>query len=227
MDPYHSFYALIVAGGTGARMGSSLPKQFMEMAGLPMMVHTLLPFAGAPEIREILLVLPAEHIPRGEEIVRNYFPGRAVRVVEGGSTRAQSVRKGLEQLPDDGIVAIHDGARPLVTRDLILRSFAEAAKSGAAVPIIHVSDTVRKFSGTESEVVDREMLRLVQTPQTFSLRIIKDAYKRTGSKTFTDDASVIAEAGYRFNFIDGDIFNLKVTTPEDLELASAILERRK
>ncbi len=219
-------YALITAGGAGTRMKNSLPKQFLEVAGKPLLMHTFQTFLRyAPNI-EFVLVLPEAYFEFWQSLCQKHrFPHRHQMAV-CGPTRFHSVKNGLKQVPDDALVAIHDGVRPLVSLETIGRGFHYAEKFGNAIPVIPVSESVRITENALSETLPREKLRLVQTPQCFQARLIKKAYNKNYTESFTDDASVFETDGHRIFLVDGNPENIKITTPSDLRMAEALLSPR-
>lgn len=219
-------YAIIVAGGRGLRMGGELPKQFLPLGGKPVLMRTLEIFEG--EVNRIILVLPEDHIPFWQELCQRYHFTLPHTVALGGETRFHSVRSGLSHLPQEGLVAVHDGVRPLVSRVLIRRSFEEAERSGAALPACPVTDSLRlRQDEGKSEAVDRSRYVAVQTPQTFDLGRLQQAYEQAYSPLFTDDASVYeAESLGSITLIDGEATNIKLTTPRDLLLAELLLRKK-
>lgn len=219
-------YAIIVAGGRGLRMGGELPKQFLPLSGKPVLMRTLELFEG--EVSRIILVLPEDHIPFWEELCEQYHFTLTHTVALGGETRFHSVRSGLSHLPQEGLVAVHDGVRPLASRALIRRSFEEAERSGAALPACPVTDSLRlRQDEGKSEAVDRSRYVAVQTPQTFDLGRLQQAYEQAYSPLFTDDASVYEAASLgSITLIDGEETNIKLTTPRDLLLAELLLREK-
>ena len=219
-------YAIIVAGGRGLRMGGELPKQFLPLSGKPVLMRTLELFEG--EVSRIILVLPEDHIPFWQELCEQYHFTQTHTVALGGETRFHSVRSGLSHLPQEGLVAVHDGVRPLVSRVLIRRSFEEAERSGAALPACPVTDSLRlRQDEGKSEAVDRSRYVAVQTPQTFDLGRLQQAYEQAYSPLFTDDASVYEAASLgSITLIDGEETNIKLTTPRDLLLAELLLREK-
>nr|WP_314478844.1 2-C-methyl-D-erythritol 4-phosphate cytidylyltransferase [uncultured Porphyromonas sp.] len=219
-------YAIIVAGGRGLRMGGELPKQFLPLSGKPVLMRTLELFEG--EVSRIILVLPEDHIPFWEELCEQYHFTLTHTVALGGETRFHSVRSGLSHLPQEGLVAVHDGVRPLASRALIRRSFEEAERSGAALPACPVTDSLRlRQEEGKSEAVDRSRYVAVQTPQTFDLGRLQQAYEQAYSPLFTDDASVYEAASLgSITLIDGEETNIKLTTPRDLLLAELLLREK-
>lgn len=219
-------YAIIVAGGRGLRMGGELPKQFLPLSGKPVLMRTLELFEG--EVNRIILVLPEDHIPFWQELCERYHFTLPHTVALGGETRFHSVRSGLSHLPQEGLVAVHDGVRPLASRALIRRSFEEAERSGAALPACPVTDSLRlRQEEGKSDAVDRSRYVAVQTPQTFDLGQLQQAYEQAYSPLFTDDASVYEAASLgSITLIDGEETNIKLTTPRDLLLAELLLREK-
>ena len=215
-------YALIVAGGSGSRMQSSMPKQFIQLAGKPILFRTLEKFASLQSI-EIHLVLPKAHIKNWEELCLRYGFEVKHSITEGGETRFHSVKKGLEAITGDGLVAVHDGVRPLVSRELIERLFTEAEKKGNAVPAILVNESMRSVSGEKNFFTDRSMYRLIQTPQCFFSGTLKKAFDREYGITFTDEANVAEASGMNIHLVEGEVRNIKITTPDDLITAEAFV----
>lgn len=220
--------AIIVAGGSGTRMGADRPKQFLELRGEPVLVHTLRRFAEpALRVERLVLVLPHDQVATWQELHARYAPELAHDVVTGGATRWASVRQGLARLKEytAGVVAVHDGVRPLTPLSVIENTYAAAARHGAAVAAVVPKDSVRGLSATGSYALDRARLRLVQTPQCFELGLLRRAYQLPELPTFTDDASVVEDLQHPIHLVEGDYRNLKITTPEDLLLAEALLGR--
>ncbi len=219
-------YAIIVAGGKGTRMGSQIPKQFLPIAGKPVLMHTLERFAQAKTTISVVLVLPQNQFEPWEALCKKYRFTLPHQCVIGGATRTESVFNGLQVLPEQGLVAVHDGVRPLVSDALIERAYQTAAAKGNAIAAVPLKDSIRQLhpDGT-SYAVDRSMFQLVQTPQTFQLALFKEAYRQAmqSAQTFTDDASVAEAAGHTIHLVSGDYQNIKITTPEDLQFAEAFL----
>jgi 2-C-methyl-D-erythritol 4-phosphate cytidylyltransferase len=211
-------YAIIVAGGSGSRMKSDIPKQFIEVGGLPILMHTLKRFEEAePEI-ELILVLPESQFEYWSQLCDQY-PTVPHQLVKGGNTRFQSGLNGLKAIENEGLVAIHDGVRPFVSAEIIQESFKVANEKGTAVVSVPSKDSVR----VNGQAIDRSTVRLIQTPQTFQIPLIKKAFETEELSTFTDDASVAEHAGFTINLIEGSYENIKITTPEDLQWAEIIL----
>ena len=213
-------YAIIVAGGSGSRMKSDIPKQFIEVEGLPILMHTLKRFKEADSEMELILVLPASQFDYWKMLC-NKYPTVPHQLVEGGKTRFQSSLNGLQVIDNEGLVAIHDGVRPFVSVDIINESFIVAAEKGTAIVSIPSKDSVR----VNGKSIDRSTVRIIQTPQTFQIPLIKKAFETEELSTFTDDASVAELAGFEINLIEGNYENIKITTPEDLLWAEVILSK--
>lgn len=220
-------YAVIVAGGKGTRMGSALPKQFITIDGLPILMHTINAFhAYSPDLR-IILVLPQEDFQTWASLCKQFNFGKAIELQAGGSTRFQSVKLGLSRISGDGIVAIHDGVRPLIAPTVIARSFQVAAKERSAVAAVNLKESIRIVEPGGTKALDRSLFRLIQTPQTFDVALIQAAYTLTEDPRLTDDASVAERAGHQVTLIEGAYENVKITTPEDLVFAEAFLRSQK
>jgi 2-C-methyl-D-erythritol 4-phosphate cytidylyltransferase len=217
-------YAIIVAGGSGARMGGDVPKQFQLLKGKPVLWHTLKAFTDAYDDVQIILVLPEVHIDKGEQIAGE-FPDHRIRITTGGDTRFQSVKNGLQLVDAHSIVFVHDGVRCLITAQLIRHCAEVAIEKGNAIPAIVVTDTVRIETSEGFEQTDRNRVRIIQTPQTFHSNIIKPAFEQTYQESFTDEASVVEKTGVKINLIEGEATNIKITRPVDLLIAEKILEK--
>ncbi len=219
---------IIVAGGTGSRMGSKIPKQFMFIDGKPLLVRTINRFAEALPNAQIIVTLPKEHIDYWKDLKARFDVSKH-RVMEGGQERFHSVRNGVISFGDNiDYIAVHDGVRPLVSCEVIENVLSCAIKHGAAVPVIHPVDSLRRVDESGgSQVVDRSEIRIVQTPQIFAAKMLSDAYDVDYSPQFTDDASVVEFSGGRVTLCDGDVNNIKVTTLKDLLVAEAILENQE
>lgn len=223
--------AVIVAAGKGERMGTALPKPFLAMAGVPLIVRTLRSLGRSVFIRKIILVVAAEREQYCQALLDQYGPfDTAVSLAHGGPERQDSVRFGLAALdPDCDIVVIHDAARPFVTVDIVERSIMSAAEYGAALVAIPARDTIKRVNAEQMviETVPRHDLWLAQTPQTFRVALIRDAHSRAQAlgMTMTDDAALLEWAGGGVKIVAGDARNFKITTPEDLQLAEAILKQ--
>ncbi len=217
-------YALIVAGGKGTRIKSKTPKQFLELNGLPILMHTLNAFYRYSSAINIILVLPADDFSTWEDLCQKHQFEKPVLLQQGGDSRFQSVKNGLSKIEGDGIVAIHDGVRPLVSEDIIGASFRLAAVHQSAVAAVRLKESIRITDQDNTKAVDRSKFRLIQTPQTFQVSLIKQAYEIKEDPSLTDDASVAERAGYTISLFEGSYENIKITTPEDLIVASALLK---
>lgn len=218
-------FAIIVAGGSGQRMNSTIPKQFLLLQGKPVLYHTLEAFHKADPKTELLVVLPTEQFDYWKSIISE-LPEIPHRLVEGGESRFHSSKNAIETLQGEGIVAIHDGVRPIIEPELISVSYQEAITKGNAVLAVASKDSVR-FLSTENhrfEHLNRESIRLIQTPQIFTLKDLKTAFKQDYSTDFTDDARVVESIGVKINLVEGSYRNIKITTPEDLDLAEVLLK---
>ena len=217
---------LIVAGGRGTRMGGPQPKQFLELAGRPVLMHTLEAFDRWDASARLIVVLPEDQIDTWKRLCEAHVFGRIHRVVAGGETRFHSVRNGLDDVASDGLIAVHDGVRPLVAPSVIAACFAAAADGGAAVPVVPVVESVREVDvDGGSRPVDRTRLRVVQTPQVFRADVLRAAYCLPYDPRFTDDASVVEASGVAVRLVPGNRENIKLTTPMDLLLAEQLMRR--
>ncbi|MEJ1238476.1 2-C-methyl-D-erythritol 4-phosphate cytidylyltransferase [Chryseolinea sp. T2] len=231
--------AIIVAGGKGLRLPGDIPKQFIEICGLPVLMHTVIAFRSYSASLEIILVLPAGDIPLWNELCLKHSFTEKITVVSGGSSRFHSVSNGLNQTSGPGLVAVHDGVRPLVTADIIASSFSIAKKCRSAVASVLLKESIREVESPlsakepatlqemRSVSLDRTKFRLMQTPQTFDIALLKGAYDKALGDSFTDDASVVESTGDTITLFDGSYENIKITTPEDLIVAEAIMRSRK
>ncbi|WP_151086748.1 2-C-methyl-D-erythritol 4-phosphate cytidylyltransferase [Hymenobacter baengnokdamensis] len=219
-------YAILVAGGTGQRMGADRPKQFLLLRGEPVLLHTLRRFAEPTlGVAQVVVVLPFDQLAYWQSICKKYNITLPHTLVAGGATRWASVKAGLAALPADAagaLVAVHDGVRPLVSTPVIEAAYQAAAAHGAAAAAVPPKDSVRLLGAAGSSPLDRRRLRLMQTPQTFDLALLRRAYRLPELPTFTDDASVVDDL-HPVHLVEGDYRNLKITTPEDLLLAEALL----
>lgn len=216
-------FALIVAGGSGIRMGMEVPKQFLVLAGKPLLMHTIETFASYDPDIEIIIVLPSSQIAYWDELCHQHGFRHKLNVVQGGPFRFFSVKNGLDSITEEGIVFIHDGVRPLVTFETIRRCYEAAREKGNAIPVVPVSESVRWLGDQGNEILDRNRVRLVQTPQTFRVSLIKKAYDLPFDEKFTDDASVLENAGHEIYLTEGNRENIKITWPEDMETAERFL----
>lgn len=219
-------YAVIVAGGTGTRMKSDLPKQFLLLKNKPVLFYTLDTFLRAYDDLTIILVLPEAHMAKGQEIIDGYFNNSRIQLTGGGRTRFHSVQNGLSQIKEEGIIFVHDGVRCLVTHDLIHRCYETAVKFGTAIPGVRAKDSIRMITRRGNEPLDRNVIRLVQTPQTFHSKILLEAYKIDYKDTFTDEATVVEAFGLKVHLIEGEENNIKITDPVDLMVADKIMSAK-
>lgn len=220
-------YVIIVAGGKGERMGASTPKQFLELAGKPILMHTLEKFKQTIPSIEIILALPENQVDFWEELCHKHkFVNIPHQIIKGGETRFHSVKNALTLVKENSIVGIHDGVRPLVSTATIETCFTEAEKNGNAIPVIEVVESIRYVSKEDNanKAVARSCYKLVQTPQCFSSEIILKAYDQTFDASFTDDASVVEGLGETISLVDGNRENIKITTAEDLLVAEAFIK---
>ncbi|MFN2394531.1 MAG: 2-C-methyl-D-erythritol 4-phosphate cytidylyltransferase [Bacteroidales bacterium] len=217
-------YAIITAGGSGLRMNSSLPKQFLPLHGKPILFHTISVFLRfSPDIH-IILVLPEEHRERWKSLCSKHHFHPPITLAHGGPTRFHSVKNGLKYIPEDALVAIHDGVRPLVSLRTIQQCFHIASKFGNAIPAVSINESVRLLEGAFSKVISRDSIRLIQTPQCFLASKIKAAYNVNYDPSFTDDATVLENNGERVYMVEGNKENIKITTPEELVIATSLME---
>lgn len=215
--------ALIVAAGKGSRMNNEIPKQFLLLKNKPVLYYTLKAFLNAYENIEIILVLPGQHIAKGQEIIDGYFDHSRFRLCEGGRTRFHSVQNGLSLIKEESIVFVHDGVRCLLTSNLVKKCYEAAVENGTAVPAVECTDSVRMITDSGNKIINRSKLRLVQTPQTFHSKIILPAFEIDYKDKFTDEASVVEAFGIKIHLIEGEANNIKITTPADLLLAESLL----
>ncbi|MCR5644002.1 MAG: 2-C-methyl-D-erythritol 4-phosphate cytidylyltransferase [Prevotella sp.] len=220
------YYAILVAGGKGLRMGGDTPKQFLPIHGRPVLMRTIDSFIEAYDKIRIILVLPESQQEYWHQLCEEYDFRVPVEIVSGGETRFHSVKNGLSLIPEDAeaIVGVHDGVRPFASIETIRRSYRAAEEHGAAVPVIPVVETLRHLLPEgDSQTVIRDDYRLVQTPQTFQLSLLREAYLQPYQPFFTDDASVVEEMGYQITLVEGNRENIKITTPADLKYAEYLM----
>jgi 2-C-methyl-D-erythritol 4-phosphate cytidylyltransferase len=221
-------YAVIVAGGAGLRMGTQVPKQFLLLRGKPVLWHTLNVFLDAYEDLEIILVLPEEHMETGRTILSSTRAPHRIRMIAGGATRFHSVKNGLQAVSDavisePAVIFVHDGVRCLLTTDLVHRCYEKAVEHGVAIPVIPSKDSVRLVTAKGNEAIDRNQVKLVQTPQTFLSGILLPSYQVEYRELFTDEATVVEASGHEVHLVEGEPNNIKITTPVDLRLAEQLL----
>ena len=218
--------AIIVAGGTGQRMGTTLPKQFLAIEGKSILLHTIDQFVSAFSDINFVIVLPADYIHEGENIIASSELSQSFQFVAGGDTRFQSVKNGLAQADPASIVFVHDAVRCLLTPDLIQRCYQQAVEKGSAIPAVSSTDTIRITEGTKHHVVDRANVMMIQTPQTFNAALLKKAFEQVYQPSFTDEANVLEASGKEVYLIEGEYENIKITRPLDLAIAEYILAKR-
>jgi len=220
-------YAVIVAGGKGIRMGKPVPKQFLSLAGKPLLYHAISAFVSAfPDI-QIILVLPEDKLDFIDTLSLAFTNQQNIKIVAGGESRFHSVQNGLKEVADNSVVFIHDGARPLASAMLITNCYKQALEKGSAIPAIAVAESMRLLEGDHTMPVNREQLRIIQTPQTFRSGIILPAFRQEYTPLFTDEATVAEAYGAHVYLIEGERSNIKVTTPEDMIIAEALLKARE
>jgi 2-C-methyl-D-erythritol 4-phosphate cytidylyltransferase len=215
--------AVIVAGGNGSRMNSALPKQFLIINNKPVLFYTLNTFLTAYSDLDIILVLPEEYIAAGQEIIDAWFDYRRIQITAGGRTRFHSVQNGLQLIKEESIVFVHDGVRCLLSTDLIKRCYDAALEYGSAIPVIDSKDSVRLQKQDRNEAIDRNLVKLVQTPQTFHSKILLPAFKIDFKDKFTDEATVVEAFGLKVHLVEGEENNFQITKPADLLIAAQLL----
>ena len=218
-------YVIVVAGGKGLRMGSDIPKQFLPISGKPVLMRTLERFREYSAELQIILVLPETQQDYWHGLCKEYHFQVEYLLANGGQTRFHSVQNGLALVPDDaeGVVGVHDGVRPFPSVDVIRNCFETARTAKAVIPVIPVVETVRHLEGDSSVTVPRGDYRLVQTPQTFDIQLLKEANRQPYNDGFTDDASVVESYGHTITLVEGNRENIKITTPYDIVVAEAII----
>lgn len=218
--------AIIVAGGTGQRMGRVVPKQFLTIEGKPILLHTIDQFVAAFSDINFIIVLPLGYIQEGESLIASSGLTQSFQFVAGGDTRFQSVKNGLAKVDQDAIVFVHDAVRCLLTPALIQRCFQQAVEKGSAIPAVSATDSIRMVEGATHHVVDRENVMMIQTPQTFNAGILMKAFEQAYQPSFTDEANVVEASGHPVYLVDGEFENIKITRPLDLAIAEYILAKR-
>lgn len=221
------YYAIIVGGGSGSRMQSETPKQFMLLNSKPILMHTIEAFYYSDLKPDIIVVLNVDFHTYWEQLCKKYNFSIPHTLIKGGLQRFHSVKNGIRSIKGNAVVAIHDAVRPLASNEIICRSFREAEQTGNAVVAIKTRDSVRQKMGNSSIPLNRDEIYLVQTPQTFQFALLNKAYKQEYRNEFTDDASVVERTGVTINLIEGESKNLKITFPEDLSLAEFYLSQTK
>lgn len=219
-------FAIIVAGGSGTRMGGNLPKQFLLLNNKPVLYYTLKTFLEAYDDLQIILVLPAEYTDMGQEIIDAWFDKDRIRISTGGDTRFQSVKNGLQLIKEESIIFVHDGVRCLLTTALIQACYEKALQTGSAIPAVKSKDSVRLITEEGNDAFDRNNVMLVQTPQTFHSKILLPAFNIDYKDKFTDEASVVEAYGLKVSLVEGEDTNIKITKPVDMLIAEVILNNR-
>lgn len=215
---------IITAGGIGKRMGASIPKQFIELNGLPVLMHTIQRFYNANPSFEIIVVLPDAHIQFWKELIDKHLFRVKHQIVEGGKERFFSIKNGLKHATGE-LIGVHDGVRPFVSLEVIEKTYQAAKTNGAAIPVVNLKESVRQIDQNNSLAVDRTKFKIVQTPQCFRADIIQKSYLQPYSSQFTDDASVVELSGHQISLVDGNDENIKITTPMDLKLAEVLCNK--
>ena len=219
-------YAVIVAGGSGSRMNSAIPKQFLLVKNKPVLYYTLDTFLKAYDDLKIILVLPEEYVATGQEIIDAWFDYKRIKITVGGRTRFHSVQNGLHLVDEESIVFVHDAVRCLLSVSLIHRCYDAALEFGAAVPVVDCKDSVRFVSAHGNEALERRNVKLVQTPQVFLSTILLPAFNIDYKDKFTDEATVVEAFGMKVHLVEGEEDNIKITRPFDLLLAEKIMDER-
>ena len=216
-------YVIIVAGGKGTRMGKEIPKQFLPVGGKAVLMHTISAFYGYDRNIRIILVLPEEQQSYWNELCKQHSFDIPHEIVSGGNSRFQSVKNGLHRAGSHGLIAVHDGVRPFVSRNVIDAAFRTAESEGSAVPVLKMTYSIREITEDNKNIAkDRDRYVSVQTQQTFRADILQEAYNREYNERFTDDASVVEAAGYPVSLIESNRENIKITVPFDLQIAEII-----
>jgi 2-C-methyl-D-erythritol 4-phosphate cytidylyltransferase len=218
--------AVIVAGGSGTRMGAEIPKQLLEINNKPILIYTIEAFVSAFEDIKIILVLPTSYIETGKQLMEKYFPSKPISCVSGGATRFDSVKAGLSLINSSSIVFVHDAVRCLVSVNLIKLAYQTALTEGSAIPVVPIKDSIRIIDGNHSKVINRDVLRAVQTPQTFKSEILLAAFNQPFDPSFTDEATVVEKLGYSVALFPGEDVNIKITVPADLEFARIVVSNQ-
>jgi len=216
-------YAILVAGGSGTRMNTSTPKQFLLLNNKPLIYYTINTFLNTFDEIDIILVLPEEHLETGNSIISTHFPYKNITIAIGGKTRFDSVKNGLKLVTENSIVFVHDAVRCLVSEDLITRSYHQALEKGNAIPAIASKDSVRIVEGEKNKSIDRTTVKQIQTPQVFKSEILLPAFELEFQFFFTDEASVVEHFGHPIFLIEGEENNIKITHPIDLLIAEKLM----
>jgi len=217
---------IIVAGGSGSRMGAEIPKQFIELNGKPILMHTLENLKAMDDSMELILVLPKNEMDTWEKLCYKHSWSVPHKLANGGATRFLSVKSGLDLVETGGVIGVHDGVRPFASQKVVDACFAVANSSGAAIPVVPIVQSLRKLNNEHSEAVDRNGYCAVQTPQCFQTSVLKKAFESADRTNYSDDATVVEENGQTIHLIEGNTENIKITSPIDLELAQLIISRQ-
>jgi 2-C-methyl-D-erythritol 4-phosphate cytidylyltransferase len=216
-------YAIIVAGGVGNRMGTAIPKQFLEIKGKPVLMHSMNRFFNFDASINLIVVLPEQQISYWKELCKQHQFSLSHQIVKGGAERFYSVKNGLALVEENALVAIHDAVRPLVNHQTIKAAFNAAQKFGSGIPVVALNDSIRKTEGNNNIAVNRNDYKIIQTPQCFGSTLLLAAFKQDYKIEFTDDATVLEAYGHKITLTDGNVENIKITTPRDLKLAEVLL----
>lgn len=218
-------HVIIVAGGSGSRIKANMPKQYLEVNGRPIIVHTIGKFFAYNAGIKMYVVAHKDHLQYMNELLKKYFPDKEIQTTTGGDTRFESVKKGLALIePSNAVVGIHDAARPMVSMETIKRCYEMAAQKGNAIPVVEVNESLRIIENNSNKAINRSHYRVVQTPQCFNITAIKKAFEQEYSSSFTDDATVLERTGEKINLVDGNTENIKITHDRDLILAQHFLK---
>lgn len=216
---------IIVAGGSGKRMGSVVPKQFLELNNKPVLMWTIEKFYTFDHNISIILVLPIDQVSYWDRLCIQFQFKIKHEIAFGGENRFESVKSGFKLVEKGSITAIHDGVRPLVSLKTIEDCFRKAEKNGNAIPFVNLNESVRKIGKHKNKVMNREKIKIIQTPQIFSYNQLENAYDQEYNKSFTDDATIVEKLGYQINLVQGNVENIKLTTPFDMKLAEIYLNK--
>jgi 2-C-methyl-D-erythritol 4-phosphate cytidylyltransferase len=220
----NKYYTIIVAGGSGTRMKQLIPKQFIEVNGFPILMHTIRTFAQLDFQTKIIVVLPADQFSYWQELCAKFSFTIPHQITAGGPTRFHSVKNGLGLVRDSGIIGIHDAVRPCASKQTIQKAYEMALTKGTGIPCVPLNDSIREVKNNSNKALDRNQYRIIQTPQCFQSALIQKAFQQDYQETFTDDASVVEAMGTAIQLVEGNVENIKITTPSDLLLAETFLK---
>lgn len=218
-------YFIIVAGGSGSRMGASIPKQFLELNKKPILIHTLERVFACDNNAHIILALPTSEFDNWKHMCQKHQIDIPHELSEGGNNRFESVKNALKKVNEKSIVCIHDGVRPLIKKEIINRCIETAKKRGSAIPVVPIEESIREVMNIKNRAVNRDNYKIVQTPQCFDSELILKAYQQAYKPSFTDDASVLEAIGKDVFLVEGNKENIKITTPKDLILAESLIKQ--